>query len=47
MVTWFEELGEPSLSLKDNCVELRTSRNIDNKEKVSFDYTDLNETKLY
>ncbi|MDD7316446.1 MAG: hypothetical protein PUG55_03330, partial [Bacillales bacterium] len=42
----FEELGEPSfIAFKDNCVELRTNRNVDNKERVSFDYPNLNENK--
>lgn len=42
----FEELGEPSfIVFKDNCVELRTSRNVDNKERISFNYSDLNENK--
>ena len=44
----FQELGEPSfIELKDDCVELRVSRNTDIDDVTSFAYSDLaNKTSL-
>lgn len=43
----FEELGEPAfIFLDDDCVKLRTSRNIDIEDIVTFNYLDLSDNKV-
>lgn len=42
----FKELGEtPFITLKDDCVQIRTSRNVDIKDVETFKYESLSENK--